>query len=353
MCASSAAPNAEVSADPPEPGVPVQVTMRPPLVGHVDVAGRDAGIGRADSRRDRSSATLASDVLVVATVLSSSGSPLPPIHRFVRVAADHGPCSTSSMPRRPPSTRPRRCSSRALAARRQARHPFGGRSGGAAVRARGRPARSASRTLPPDDGVLRAGTDGVVLSIDAPIGSVVVAAGRRSSRSPSDGDVAVRFGLPPASAEACSLRDRPLTVVALAFVESHGSLDVGRRSRGRNSRSRRAPASIDRLDRPHARGTRRGCPAPRCGVNATDRESTKGFVVPRGAVLLSDEGLAAVRWSSDGVRAPSTAIAILAGNAESVCVKADEDLLRGDLVVVAGRSRSRGRHGASEWRAVS
>ncbi|MCA8961092.1 MAG: efflux RND transporter periplasmic adaptor subunit [Planctomycetes bacterium] len=192
------------------------------------------------------------------------------------------------------------------------------------------------RTLPPEGGVLVAGSSGTLLDVAGFAGSVVPPSA--SVFRIADADAAcVRFGLPT---RALTTVTPGLPVRVVPLLSERGErieLAVERIEAVMDPASRTLPAWTTRIS---TDGWPIGTPVR---VTATSR-SAEGLVLPRTALVLSDDGPAV--YSVREGTAYRHPVVLLASGVESMCVGSDE-LTPGDSIV------TRGAHELEDGMAVS
>ncbi|MBK7403871.1 MAG: efflux RND transporter periplasmic adaptor subunit [Phycisphaerales bacterium] len=184
---------------------------------------------------------------------------------------------------------------------------------------------SLRRALPAEGGLIAAPRGGVVLSAGSPAGSVVPA-GEVLFEVAGRDDVAVRFGVPLDAVEhvypGTSVRVSAPMAASLGEVE----LTLDRLEPAVDPDSRVVTGWTTRI------GPDSWLPGTPVRVVATFA-SRDGMLVPRGALVLGDEG-AGVFVVRGGV-AKRLDATLLAGNSETVCIEA-AGLAPGDSVVTQG-----------------
>lgn len=183
------------------------------------------------------------------------------------------------------------------------------------------------KILPPDDGKLTAAVDGVVTALPYSPGDLVPA-GNALFMVESE-SAAIRFGIPARSADRIKI-GKTLTVIDL----------IGRE----DTLAKEGQTSLDRIEPTldPASLTLIGWSKPidlekwRVGqpVRLTAQASSpEGLVLPRRAVVLSDDG-PIVHAIIDG-KAVKRSVKIIAGNKDNVCIECPE-LSAGDRIAVVG-----------------
>lgn len=184
---------------------------------------------------------------------------------------------------------------------------------------------SLTAVLPPEGGVVTADHDGVVLSI-GPTPGAVLPAGDALFEVSDTTRASVRFGVPTESIK--DVLDAAKVSASALLAESLGTLDLG---------VDRIEPEVDPASRMSIAWTnpvghddwRPGTPV----LVAAPFASPEGILVPRAALVLTDDGLV-VFVARDG-KAELHPATLLAGDAEKACIHA-QGVAAGDSVVILG-----------------
>lgn len=179
--------------------------------------------------------------------------------------------------------------------------------------------------LPPEDGLLAAPTDGLLNPGFAPVGSLVPAAAAIFEIADTNA-LAIRFGVPLAQIDRVPVGSSVEVLPLLVADATPVSLSIARFEHAVDPISRTRPAWTVGVS------AARFSPGAPILVTAPT-QSPEGWLVPRAAITLTDQG-PAVFALRDG-KAIAISVVILAGNADTVCVEAPE-LRETDSVITRG-----------------